>query len=127
MDRRSFINEALLNNAGASTNCALDDCECKKIQITETQNPKKANSFHFATIIISAFVFAIILSVVKTEAAKTDVTDLIVLKKAKAISCAPGYDKKKLNNNHEPKEGNNQNNCMHQQGSLCETRRRITC
>ena len=75
-----------------------------------------------------AFICATVFSIVKTEAAKTNVTEFILVKKEKIFSCAPGYaNKKKLNDNHEPAEGNDQNNCSHQQWSLCESRRRYTC
>ena len=68
-----------------------------------------------------ALVCAIILSIVKTEAAKTNVSEFILDKQDIAISCAPGYTNKK-NNHDDPANGNNQNNCSHQQVSLCETK-----
>lgn len=120
MDRQSFINNKYLN--GSSFNeCGMDDCECEIPLLKENQELKKTNIFHFATIAMMAFVCAIILSIVKTEAAKTNVTEFTLDKKEKAISCAPGYTNKK-NNNDEPADGNNQNNCSHQQASLCETK-----
>ena len=128
MDRRSFINQDFLNNTNASNNCKLDDCECEIILITEKQESKKTSVFHFATITMMALICATVFSIVKIEAAKTNVTEFILVKKEKIISCAPAYaNKKKLNDNHEPAEGNDQNNCSHQQGSLCESRRRYTC
>src|SRR4030095_607479 len=120
MDRGSFINQDFLNNASTSNKCQLDECECEIILSTKKQQSKKTTRSYFATIAMVAFVFAIILSMVKTEAAKTNVTEFILVKKENLISCAPGYaNKKKLNDNHEPADGNNQNNCTHQQGSLC--------
>ena len=128
MDRRSFIKQDFLNNPSTSNNCQLDECECEIILSAEKQQSKKTTSSHFAMITILAFVFAIVLSIVKTEAAKTNLTEFILVKKEKIIACATGYaNKKKLNDNHEPAEGNDQNNCSHQQGSLCESRRRFTC
>jgi hypothetical protein len=125
MDRRSFIIQDFSNT---SNNCQLDDCECEIILSTEKQNSRRTSSFHFATITTMAFVCAIILSIVKIEAAKTNVTEFILVKKEKIISCASGYaNKKKLTGHHEPAEGNNQNNCSHQQGSLYDTRRRHAC
>jgi hypothetical protein len=125
MDRRSFI---IQDFSGTSNKCLLDDCECEIIMFTEKQNSKRTNSFHFAIITMMAFVCAIALSIVKIEAAKTNVTKFILVKKEKIISCATGYaNKKKLNDNHEPPEGNDQNNCSHQQGSLYDSRRRHTC
>ena len=128
MDRRSFINQDFLNNTSASNKCQLDDCECEIILTTEKQESKKTSSFHFATITMMAFICAIVFSILKIEAAKANVTEFILVKKEKTISCAPGYaNKKKLNGNHEPAEGNDQNNCSHQQGSLYDSRRRHTC
>jgi len=128
MDRGSFLNQDVLKDTSTSNNCQLDDCECEIILITEKQESNKTSSFHFATITILAFICAIVLSIVKIEAAKTNVTEFIPVKKEKIISCATGYaNKKKLNDNHEPTEGNNQNNCSHQQGILYDTRRRHTC
>jgi len=75
-----------------------------------------------------ALVCATVLSIIKIEAAKTNVTEFILVKKEKTISCAPGYaNKKNLTGNHEPADGNDQSNCSHQQGSLCESRRRYAC
>ena len=128
MDRRSFINQDFFNNTSTSNKCPLDDCECEIILITEKRNSKKTSSYHFAIITMMAFVCAIVLSIVKIEAAKTNVTQFILVRKEKIISCATGFtNKKKLNDNHEPAEGNDQNKCSHQQGSLCESRRRHTC
>lgn|SRR4030095_1421817 len=128
MDRLSFINQDFLNNTSTSNKRQLDDCECEIILITEKRNSKKTSSYHFAIITMIAFVCAIVLSIIKIEAAKTNVTEFILVKKGKIISCAPGYtNKKKFNNDHEPADGNDQNNCTHQQGSLCESRRRYTC
>ena len=128
MDRRSFINQNFFNNTSTSNKCPLDDCECEIILITEKRNSKKTSSYHFAIITMIAFVCTIVLSIVKIEAAKTNVTEFILVKKGKIISCAPGYtNKKKLNGNHEPADGKTQNNCSHQQGNLCESRRRYTC
>jgi hypothetical protein len=124
MDRRSFINKDFLNNTNKQV--PVDDCECEIILITGKQNSKKTSSFHFATIAMMAFVCAIILSIVKIEAAKTNVTEFILVKKEKIISCAPGYtNKRKLNGNHEPTNGNDQNNCSHQQWSLYDSRRTV--
>ena len=120
MDRQSFINNKYLNESSSSI-CGTDDCECEITLLKENQELKKTNSFHFPIIIMMAFVCAIILSIVKTEAAKTNLTEFILDKKEKVISCAPGYTNKK-NNNDEPANGNNQNNCSHQQASLCETK-----
>jgi len=125
MDRRSFINQDFLNNTGTSNNCQLDDCECEIILITEKQESNKTSSFHFATITMLAFICATVFSIVKIEAAKTNVTEFILVKKEKIISCY--VNKKKLNDNHEPADGNDQNNCSHQQGSLYDTRRRHAC
>ena len=128
MDRRSFINQDFLNNTGTSNKCQLDECECEIILITEKQESKKTSSFHFATITMLAFICATVFSIVKIEAAKTNVTEFILVKKEKIISCATGYaNKKNLTGHHEPAEGNDQNNCSHQQGSLYDTRRRHTC
>ena len=128
MDRRSFINQNFLNNTSTSNKCQLDDCECEIILITEKQESKKTSSFHFATITMMAFICAIVFSILKIEAAKANVTEFILVKKEKIISCAPGYaNKRKLNNNHAPADGKDQNNCSHQQGSLYDSRRRHTC
>ena len=128
MDRRSFINQDFLNTTSTSNNCLLDDCECEIIPITEKQESNKRSSFYFTTITMLAFICAIVFSIVKIEAAKTNVTEFILVKKEKIISCAPGYaNKKNLTGHHDPAEGNDQNNCTHQQGSLCESRRRHTC
>ena len=128
MDRRSFINQDFLNTTSTSNNCQLDECECEIILITEKQESKKTSSFHFATITMLAFICATVFSIVKIEAAKTNVTEFILVKKEKVISCAPGYaNKKNLTGHHEPAEGNDQNNCSHQQESLYDTRRRHTC
>ena len=128
MDRRSFISPDFLNNTSTSNKCQLDDCECEIILITEKQNSNKTSNYHFAIITMMAFVCAIVLSIVKIEKAKTNVTAFILVKKEKVISCTPGFvNKRKLNDNHEPSEGNNQNNCSHQQGSLYDTRRRHAC
>jgi hypothetical protein len=125
MDRRSFIDQDFLNNAGTNNNCLPDDCECEIIVMTGKQNLKETSGHQFAIIAIMAFVCAIVLSIVTTEAAKTNVTELILIKE-KGVSCTPGYANRKKLNNHKP-DGNNQNNCTHQQGSLCESRRRYTC
>jgi len=128
MDRRSFINQDLLNNTNAGNKCQLDDCECEVAVAAEKQNSRITNSFHFATTAMMAFVFAIIISMVKTEAAKTNVTEVTLIDKEKVISCVPGYtNKKKLNDNHKPADRNDKSNCFHEQGSLCESRRRYTC
>ncbi len=127
MDRRSFINEDFLNNTSTINNCQLDDCECEIILSKEKQG-SKTSSFHFAIITMMAFICATVFSIVKIEAAKTNVTEFILVKKEKSISCALGYaNKKNLTGHHEPGNGNNQNNCSHQQGSLYDTRRRHTC
>ena len=126
MDRRSFINQDFLNNT--NNKCQLDDCECEIILITEKQESDKRSSFYFTTITMLAFICAIAFSIVKIEAAKTKTTEFILVKKEKIISCTFGYaNKKKLNDNHEPADENNQNNCSHQQGSLYDTRRRHAC
>ena len=126
MDRQTFINQDFLSNT--SNKCQLDVCECEIILITEKQESKKTSSFHFAIITMLAFICATVFSIVKIEAAKTNVTEFILVKKEKIISCAPGYvNKKKMNDNHEPADENDQNNCSHQQGSLYDTRRRHTC
>ena len=128
MDRRSFINQDFLNITSTSNKCQLDDCECEIILITEKQESKKASSFHFATITMMAFICAIVFSIVKIEAAKTNVAEFILVKKEKIIYCTSGYaNKKNLTGHHEPAEGNDQNNCSHQQGSLYDTRRRHAC
>ena len=128
MDRRNFIYQDFLKNSNTGNKCQLDDCECEIILSKEKQTSKKARSFHFATITKMAFLCAIILSIMKIEAAKTNVTEFILVKKEKAISCTYDYtSKRKLNDNDEPTDRNNQNNCSHQQGSLCESRRRYTC
>ena len=128
MDRRSFINQDFLNITSTSNKCQLDVCECEIILITEKQGSKKTSSFHFATIAMLAFICATVFSIVKIEAVKTNVTEFILVKKEKIISCAPGYaNKRKLNNNHAPADGKDQNNCSHQQGSLYDSRRRHTC
>ena len=128
MDRRSFINQDFLNITSTSNKCQLDVCECEIILITEKQGSKKTSSFHFATIAMLAFICATVFSIVKIEAVKTNVTEFILVKKEKIISCAPGYaNKKNLYDNHEPADENDQNNCSHQQGNLYDTRRRHTC
>jgi hypothetical protein len=128
MDRRSFINQDFLNNTSINNNCQLEDCECEIIMITEKQGSNKRSSFLFTTITMLAFICANVSSIVKIEAARTNVTELILVKKEKSISCAPGYaNKKNLTGHHEPAEGNDQNNCSHQQGSLYDTRRRHVC
>jgi hypothetical protein len=128
MDRRSFINQDFLNTTSTSNNCQLDECECEIILITEKKGSKKTISFPFAAITIMAFACAIVFSIVKIEAAKTNGTEFMLVKKEKLISCAPGYaNKKNLTGHHEPAEGNDQNNCSHQQGSLYDTRRRHAC
>jgi len=91
MDRRSFINQDILNNRNTSNNCQLDDCECEITMIMEKQGTKKTNSFYFATITMMAFACAIVFSIVKIEAVKTNVTEFILVKKEKTISCSPGY------------------------------------
>jgi len=128
MDRRSFINQDFLNNRNTSNNCLLDECECEITPSKKKQGSKKTRKFHFATITMMAFACATVFSIVKIEAAKTNITEFILVKKEKIISCTSGYaNKKKLNDNHEPAEGNDQNNCSHQQGSLYDTRRRHAC
>jgi hypothetical protein len=128
MDRRSFINQDVLNNASTSNKCHLDECECEIILSKEKQNSKRTNSFHLVTIATMAFVCGFILSIIKIEAAKTNGTEFMLVKKEKLISCTPGYaNKKNLTGHQEPAEGNDQNNCSHQQGSLYDTRRRHAC
>src|SRR4030095_7022065 len=106
MDRLSFINQDFLNNTSTSNKRQLDDCECEIILITEKRNSKKTSRYHFAIITMIAFVCAIVLSIIKIEAAKTNVTEFILVKKEKNISCSPGYaNKKNLTGNHEPAEG----------------------
>ena len=128
MDRRSFINQDFLNNPDTINRCQLDDCECEITPPKEKQESKKTSSFHFAIITMLAFTCAIVFTIVKIEAAKTNITEFMLVKKEKLISCTSGYaNKENLTGHHEPENGNNQNNCSHQQGSLYDSRRRHTC
>ena len=120
MDRRNFINKEIVNNTVMGNICQSDDCEC---EITlEKHELKKTSSFHFSIIIMMAFICTTVMSIVKIEAAKINVAEVTPFKKGKVISCAPGYtNKKKLGDDHEPANRDNQNSCSHQQGFLCET------
>jgi len=128
MDRLSFINQDFLNKTSTSNKCQLDGCECEITLSNEKKETKKTSSFHLVTISIMALVCAIILTIIKIEVAKANIMELTFVKNEKVVSCAPGYsNKKNLNNNHGPTDGNHQNNCSHQQGNLCGSRRRFTC
>jgi hypothetical protein len=113
MDRRSFINQNSLQNAGR---CNSEVCECDEAGVLKTSNFKKIEPYHLAAITILAFISAAAISSITKGGLMR--AEIISEKNQNIISCSPNANEEILNDDRRPVDGNNGNSCSHQVGAV---------
>ena len=119
MDRFSIIQKQLFDQRVDDENniCGQEQCECNEDSANKILQFRKANVALLMIIATMAFVTAFVFAN-KTNAANAK----LFAKRYTVISC---YSKigstTKSSNKKLPGDKNNENNCSHQQGSLCDT------
>jgi hypothetical protein len=113
MDRRNFINQNSLHNAGW---CNSEVCKCDEAGVLKTSYFKRIEPFHLAAITVLAFITAAaIFSIIKGGLMRAEI---ISEKNQSVISCSPNANEEILKDDRRPVDGNNGNSCPHQVGAV---------
>jgi len=112
MDRRSFINQNVLNN---TNQCNHEICLCDEAGVIKKEQLKKIKPFHLVVLTILAILTATGFSIIQSDVIRTEIIDK---KNGNAISCSPNINYEILNADRRPVDGNNGNSCPHQVGAV---------
>jgi hypothetical protein len=121
MDRQGFIQQMYSDSKTAITSgaCGADECVCNETGSSpnkQSVNRSYQRACKFLLLVLGAFVFAGLLTIVKIDIAKAN---MINSKTYSILACSPGIVAKNasLNENRQSNKNNKGNSCPHDWGA----------